>query len=198
MDTLLSVGIGIGLSAACGFRIFVPPLVMSIAAISGYLPLAPNFEWIGTYPALIAFAVATCIEIAAYYIPWIDNLLDTVSTPTAIAVGTSLTAALLPHSQPLVQWTLAAIAGGGSAGIIQAFTSMTRISSTALTGGIGNGVVSTIESLSSITLSVMAVLVPFLAVALVSALLIFVLRKGLQILAIKRQSQLKTLDPSSR
>lgn len=76
---------------------------MSIAAISGYLPLAPNFEWIGTYPGLIAFAVATCIEIAAYYIPWVDNLLDTVSTPTAIAVGTSITAALLPHSDPLVQ-----------------------------------------------------------------------------------------------
>lgn len=190
MDTLLSIGIGIGLSAACGFRIFVPPLVMSIAALSGVLQLAPGFEWIGTYPALVAFAVATGIEIAAYYIPWVDNLLDTVSTPTAIAVGTWITAALVPNSDPLLQWTLAVIAGGGSAGIIQTFMGMTRLSSTALTGGIGNSVVSTIESLGSVILSVLAVLVPFLAVGLVAASLILILSKGLQILAIRRKSDI--------
>jgi hypothetical protein len=190
MDTLLSIGIGIGLSAACGFRIFVPPLVMSIAALSGFLQLAPGFEWIGTYPALVAFAVATGIEIAAYYIPWVDNLLDTVSTPTAIAVGTWITAALVPNSDPLLQWTLAVIAGGGSAGIIQTFMGMTRLSSTALTGGIGNSVVSTIESLGSVILSVLAVLVPFLAVGLVAASLILILSKGLQILARRRKSDI--------
>ncbi len=190
MDTLLSIGIGIGLSAACGFRIFVPPLVMSIAALSGFLQLAPGFEWIGTYPALVAFAVATGIEIAAYYIPWVDNLLDTVSTPTAIAVGTWITAALVPNSNPLLQWTLAVIAGGGSAGIIQTFMGMTRLSSTALTGGIGNSVVSTIESLGSVILSVLAVLVPFLAVGLVAASLILILSKGLQILARRRKSDI--------
>ncbi len=190
MDTLLCIGIGIGLSAACGFRIFVPPLVMSIAALSGFLQLAPGFEWIGTYPALVAFAVATGIEIAAYYIPWVDNLLDTVSTPTAIAVGTWITAALVPNSDPLLQWTLAVIAGGGSAGIIQTFMGMTRLSSTALTGGIGNSVVSTIESLGSVILSVLAVLVPFLAVGLVAASLILILSKGLQILAMRRKSDI--------
>lgn len=190
MDTLLSIGIGIGLSAACGFRIFVPPLVMSIAALSGVLQLAPGFEWIGTYSALVAFAVATSIEIAAYYIPWVDNLLDTVSTPTAIAVGTWITAALVPNSDPLLQWTLAVIAGGGSAGIIQTFMGMTRLSSTALTGGIGNSVVSTIESLGSVILSVLAVLVPFLAVGLVAASLILILSKGLQILAMRRKSDI--------
>ncbi len=186
MDTLLSIGIGIGLSAACGFRIFVPPLVMSIAALSGHLPLAPEFEWVGTYPALVAFTVATCIEIAAYYIPWVDNFLDTVSTPTAIAVGTFITAAFVPNTDPLLQWTTAAIAGGGSAGIIQAFMGMTRLSSTALTGGIGNSIISTIESTSSLTLSVMAIFVPFLAVGLVTALLILSFRKGTQIFAMRR------------
>lgn len=187
MDTLLSIGIGIALSAACGFRIFVPPLVMSIAAIAGHLPLSPDFQWMGTYPALFTFAAATCVEIAAYYIPWIDNLLDTVSTPVAVAVGTSIVAALVPNNDPLLQWTLAAIAGGGSAGIIQSLTSMTRLSSTALTGGIGNAVVSTVESLGAFTLSTMAVFVPILAIILVVALLIFSLRKGLQI-ATTRQS----------
>ena len=186
METLLSIGIGLGLSAACGFRIFVPPLVMSIFALFGHLPLAPSFEWMGTYPALIAFAVATCVEIAAYYIPWVDNLLDTVSTPTAIAVGTLVTAALVPDTDPLLKWTTAVIAGGGSAGIIQALTGMTRLSSTALTGGIGNGLISTIESGSSIILSVLAIWVPVLAVGLVATLLILIFRKGYLTLAVKK------------
>lgn len=185
MDILLTIAIGIGLSAACGFRIFVPPLVMSIAALFGHLPLSQNFEWVGTYPALEAFAVATCVEIAAYYIPWVDNLLDTVSTPTAIAVGTSIVAALIPNTDPLLQWTIAVIAGGGSAGLVQAFTAMTRLSSTALTVGIGNAVVSTVEAASSIILSILAIFVPIVAVGLVAALLILIVRKGWQSLAIK-------------
>ena len=56
MDTILSVCLGIGLSAACGFRVFVPLLVMSIANLSGHLTLAHGFDWIGTYPALITFS----------------------------------------------------------------------------------------------------------------------------------------------
>lgn len=191
MDTLLSIGIGIALSAACGFRIFVPPLIMSIAATSGHLSLGPEFQWMGTYSALFAFAVATTVEVAAYFIPWIDNLLDAVSTPVAIAVGTFITGALLPNNDPLLQWTIAAIAGGGSAGIIQTLTGMTRLSSTALTGGFGNGIVSTIEFLGALILSVMAILVPFLAVGLVAALLIFSLNKGRHILATRSRGGLR-------
>ncbi|ARV63014.1 hypothetical protein BZZ01_13715 [Nostocales cyanobacterium HT-58-2] len=181
MDTLLSVGIGIALSAASGFRIFVPPLVMSIAALYGHLQLAPEFRWIGTYPALIAFAVATCIEIAAYYIPWVDHALDLVSTPTAIAVGTFITKALVHNtSDPLLEWTVAVIAGGGAAGLFQTLTGMLRVSSTALTGGIGNPVVSTIEAICSFILSVLGIFVPILAVGLVVTAVIFLIQKLLQ------------------
>lgn len=188
MDTFESICIGIALSAACGFRIFVPPLVMSIAAVAGHLPLSSDFNWIGTYPALIAFAVATCIEIAAYYIPWIDNFLDTIATPTAIAVGTVVTAALIPGNDPLLQWTTAVIAGGGSAGIIQALTGITRLSSTALTVGLGNAVINTIESVGAFVISFLALLMPLLTVGLVATLLIVGLSKGIEILARRRQT----------
>lgn len=180
MDTLISIAIGIGLSAACGFRIFVPPLVMSMAALIGHLPLSQDFQWVGTYPALIAFSVATFIEIAAYYIPWVDNLLDTVSTPLAIAVGTSLTAALFPHNDPLIQWTVAVIAGGGSAGIVQALTSMVRLSSTAFTAGIGNALVSTLESATSIILSLLSLWVPLLTLGLIATGIVLLLSKKLR------------------
>src|SRR5216683_7976823 len=111
MATLLSICVGIGLSAACGFRLFVPLLVMSIASLSGHLTLSHGFEWIGSYPALMAFAVATFVEVAGYYVPWVDNLLDTIATPAAIVAGTLMTASLVTDLSPFLKWTLAIIAG---------------------------------------------------------------------------------------
>lgn len=189
MQILLEIGIGIGLSAACGFRVFVPPLIMSLAAVYGHLPLTPEFQWIGTQEALVAFAVATCIEIAAYYIPWLDNLLDLVSTPIAIAVGTFITAALVHDTDPLLQWTIAAIAGGGSAGIVQSLMSTIRLSSTAITVGMGNPIISTLEAVGSMLLSVLAIWLPAVAVGLVAAGLIWVVRKGyLNFATLRKQS----------
>src|SRR5919106_151727 len=100
MDLLLSLGIGLGLSAACGFRVFVPLLVMSIAANSGHLSLAPGFQWIASNEALVAFLIATCLEVGAYYIPWVDNLLDTIATPAAIVAGTIITASMVTNVSP--------------------------------------------------------------------------------------------------
>ncbi|CAA9287932.1 FIG00350007: hypothetical protein [uncultured Coleofasciculus sp.] len=189
METLLSICIGIGLSAACGFRIFVPPLVMSMASIFGHLTLSPNFAWMGSYTAMVAFAVATCIEIAAYYIPWVDNLLDAVATPMAMAAGTIVTASVIPDADPMLQWTVALIAGGGSAGTIQAFTGIGRLASTVMTGGLGNALLSTIESGSSIILSGLAIALPVVAVCLVAVLLVFTLSKLGRNLALKRERQ---------
>src|SRR6267142_2150432 len=138
MQTLMSICLGIGLSAACGFRVFVPLLLMSIASLSGHLPLAHGFEWIGSYPALVAFSVATCLEIAGYYIPCVDNLLDTIATPAAILAGTLVTASMVADVTPLLKWTLAIIAGGGAAGIVQGTTMVARGASSAGTGGLAN------------------------------------------------------------
>src|SRR6266536_5351945 len=113
MDTLLAICLGIGLSAACGFRVFVPMLVMSIASLSGHLTLAPSFSWLGTYPALITFSIATALEIGGYFIPWVDHLLDTMATPAAIVAGSVVTAAIVTNMSPMMKWTLAIIAGGG-------------------------------------------------------------------------------------
>src|SRR5512146_2904800 len=104
METLLSIGIGLGLSAACGFRVFVPLLVASIAARAGYLSLAPGFEWVGTQPALYAFATATLLEILAYYIPWLDNALDAIATPAAVIAGMLVGAAVFTDLPPFLKW----------------------------------------------------------------------------------------------
>ena len=172
METLTSVLLGIGLSAATGFRIFIPFLVASVAAISGYLPLSPSFEWIGTYPALILFGAATILEIAAYYIPWFDNLLDSIATPAAFVAGAILMVTVVSGLPPLAKWALAIVAGSGAAGIVQTGTTITRAASTTTTGGLANPVVSTVEAGSSFGLSLLAVFLPVIA-GLITIVLLF-------------------------
>lgn len=180
METVLGICVGIGLSAACGFRVFVPLLVMSIASLSGHLALAPGFAWIGSYPALVAFSVATCLEVAGYYIPWVDHLLDTIATPAAIIAGTIVTASMAVHLSPFLRWTLAVIAGGGVAGLVQGTTVATRGISGITTAGLGNPLVATLELGGAIVTSILAIVAPVLAVALLASLLLFSGRKMIQ------------------
>jgi len=177
MDTLSSICLGIGLSAACGFRVFVPLLIMSIASHTGHMTLSSGFDWIGTYPALAAFGVATVLEVAGYYIPWIDNLLDTIATPSAVVAGTIVMASAVSEMSPLMQWSLAIVAGGGTSAMVQGVTSLTRGASSLTTGGLGNPVVSTMEMGGATLLSVLAVALPVFAGMVVIGVLVFAARK---------------------
>ena len=145
METLLGLAVGIGLSAACGFRVFVPLLVMNLASLSGHLHLGSDFAWIGSYYAMVAFGTATIVEVLGYYIPWLDHVLDIVATPAAIIAGTVVTASTITDMSPFLKWTLALIAGGGIAGLVQGTTVVLRAKSSVLTAGIGNPLVSTLE-----------------------------------------------------
>lgn len=171
MEIIVALCLGITLSAACGFRVFVPPLALSLAAMYGF-PLSSGFEWLGTTEAAIALGVATILEISAYYIPIVDNLLDTVQVPIAVGIGTVMTAATLGHTDPVLQWTLAAIAGGGTAGIMGTLASLTRLASTGITGGLGNFLVATIEALGSISLSILGLTFPLWTAAIILGFLI--------------------------
>ena len=180
MDILLSICLGLGLSAACGFRVFVPLLVMSVAARAGHLELSSGFVWVSATPALMTLAVATAMEVAAYYIPWLDNLLDSVATPAAVIAGVVVTASVVTGMDPLLRWALAIIAGGGLAGTVQTLTVGTRLGSTVTTAGIGNAAVSTVELGSSVLVSLLALVVPLAAVVVVGAFLIFSARRLLR------------------
>lgn len=177
---MLSICIGVGLSAACGFRIFMPLFIMSLASLSGHLGLSPGFEWIGTPTALAAFGAATFIEISAYYVPWVDNLLDTIALPAATIAGTIAMASSVSDMSPFLQWTLAVIAGGGIAGTVQAITGLTRAASTLTTGGLGNPVLSTIEAVGAVAVSVLAITLPVITVIAVFGIIYFALKKVLR------------------
>jgi hypothetical protein len=163
METALAILVGIGLAAACGFRLFVPPLVISIAALSGHLALAKGFAWMGTWPALLAFATATVLEVAAYHVPWLDHLMDTLASPAAVVAGAVVAASAMGDLDPFLRWTLALIAGGGAAGFVQVATVKGRILSALTTFGIANPLVATVETAASIAVSVLSVLAPLLA-----------------------------------
>lgn len=170
METILALLVGLGLSAACGFRVFVPMLVVSAAGWAGWLPLAPGFEWLGTLPALIAFSVATAAEVAGYYVPWVDHALDTVAGPAAMVAGTVLMASVIADVNPFLKWTLAIIAGGGTAATVQGMTTLARAGSSAVSLGFLNPVISTVELVGSTGLAILAIAVPVLALFVVIAL----------------------------
>ena len=175
-DLAISIALGIGLAAAVGFRVFLPLLVMSAAAWSGHLPLGEDFAWLATTPALAMLTAAALVEIAAYYIPGVDNLLDTIATPAAFVAGVIASAAVMTDLPPLVKWTTAVIAGGGVAGLMQGMTASVRAGSTLMTGGLGNFMVATLEWLGALAVSLLALIVPLAALAVVAVLALLALR----------------------
>ncbi|WP_296284587.1 DUF4126 domain-containing protein [uncultured Acinetobacter sp.] len=177
MEIILSLCIGIGLSAACGFRVFVPLFVMSVASLMGWFEPMQGFEWLAMPSVCIGLAVATICEIGAYYIPWVDNALDTIATPAAMIAGTLTTMAVSSgEMSQFAGWAAAIIVGGGTATAVQMSTVAARGVSTATTGGLGNFVIATGEWISAILLSVMAMVVPVFVAIAVFILIVLVIR----------------------
>jgi hypothetical protein len=189
IDSLLGLAVGLALSTAAGLRVFVPLLLTSLAARAGWLTLTPGMAWIGADTALIAFATATVLEVGAYYVPWLDNLMDSLATPAAITAGVVTTAAATPDLPPLVRWTLALVAGGGAAGLVHAGTALLRLKSSAFTAGAGNSVVATGELVGSVVLSLLALLAPLLAGAAALILLVILARRLVRLLGERRRAR---------
>ncbi len=182
-ELITAVAIGIGLAASAGFRVFVPMLVAAIAARTGVLPLNESFMWLSSWTSIAILGTATVVEILAYYVPVVDNLLDTVATPLAVVAGTLLLTSVLPIDSELMRWITGAAVGGGSAAVVQSGSALTRLTSTKLTAGIGNPVVATVENVAATGTSVLSLIIPFfvLAIFLLLVILIFTsLRKRLR------------------
>lgn len=173
---LVSIAVGLGLAAACGFRVFLPLFLISLMSHLGFLQLAGTFEWMASLPALIAFGTATLLEVVAYYVPFVDNLLDTVATPAAILAGALAMMTQVGDHNPLFAYSLAAVAGAGAAGAVQGLTTITRQLSSLATAGFGNPILATAEAGLSVLMSLAAIFVPFLALIAVVAALYFAAR----------------------
>ena len=178
---IISACIGIGLAAASGFRVFLPFFFVSLASYLGWIPVSDNFEWLSGLPALITTGVATVIEILAYYIPFVDNILDTIAVPLATIAGSVLFASQFIELGTFSQWSLALIAGGGTAATIASGFAGTRAASSATTAGIGNNVVATTETAGAGVMSALSLFLPVIAFLLAIFLLIAVIIFGRKI-----------------
>ncbi len=167
IETILSLILGIALASSVGFRIFVPFFILSLAAHYHIIDLNDSWLWIGSATAMITFGIATIVEILAYLIPWVDNILDSIAVPIAAVAGTAIMLSTVANFDPLITWTLAIIAGGGTATAIKSSTSGTRLASSVATAGFANPVISLFESVFSIILAVLAIFLPILAIVLV-------------------------------
>lgn len=168
-EVAIAIAAGLGIAAACGFRVFVPLLVLAVASKAGLVGLGSNFTFLSSWPAIIALAFACTFEVGAYHIPWLDHALDAVATPAAVVAGgvamLTQVGAISTPMDPWMQWLFGALAGGAAAGIVQGSTVLIRAASTLTTGGFGNPVVASAETALALLLSVLAIVVPLLGIA---------------------------------
>ncbi len=175
-EWIIGILAGTGLAAASGFRVFLPMFVLSLAARMHWIELNDHLSWLGSGTASVILGVAMVVEILAYLIPWVDHMLDVIAIPLAGIAGTLAVAALLKDTDPALTWTLALIAGGGTATAVQAGTTATRATSTATTGGLANPLVSSTESFMSLVVSLLAVVAPVIGFLLVLLLFYLIYR----------------------
>nr|WP_321235244.1 DUF4126 domain-containing protein [uncultured Psychroserpens sp.] len=176
IETIISIFLGIGLSASVGFRVFVPLFALSLAAYFNLWELNDSWQWIGSLTAVITLGVATVVEIFGYYIPYVDNLLDSIAIPLATIAGTAVMVSTVADMSPAITWALAIIAGGGTAAAIAGSSGATRLVSTTTAGGIANPLVSTIETGTSIVMSIVSLFIPILAFIFVLIILYLVFK----------------------
>ena len=173
LSLISAVSVGIGLSAACGFRLFLPPAMMSLAANLDWMELDGQFAMLDSWGAFAVLSAAVAFEIGGYFIPWIDNLLDIVATPAAALAGVFVSASMLGDFDPMLQWAVALIAGGGAAGTVQIGTVATRAASTGATGGLANPLISIVEAVAAVVLTILALLSPIIVLVALVALFYF-------------------------
>jgi uncharacterized membrane protein len=189
MDTIVSLCVGLGLAAACGFRVFLPLALMSIAAKAGMIQPSESFAWVATWPAVVAFGTACLAEIGGYYIPWVDHALDTIATPAAVVAGTLAALSQFGNLDPFLAWSSAIVGGGGLAAAVQTGTVVTRAGSTATTGGLGNPIVATVENGASAAVATASIVSPIAIGLLLLLVALLVIRRVVRRRRIRRDSE---------
>lgn len=196
METISAVALGIGLSASAGFRVFIPLLVAGLASHFGVLPLGESFAWMGSIPALITFGVASVTEVLAYYIPFVDNLLDSIAMPLSVGAGTLLMTSVFPAENEWMKWVMGFVVGGGAAATIQSGSALTRLMSSQFTAGVGNPVVSTTEGVAATGFSIMSLIAPIIVAILLVIFIVVILRLVYRKLLKRKKKEAEVITPN--
>ena len=169
----------LGLSSASGLRAYFPLLAVAIGShISTgngqpLIPLSQPFQALGTWWFVALLVVLVIGEFTVDKIPGLDHVSDAFHTIVRPLSGAIIMAGT---DNPLSERSIwaAAVVGAVLALTVHTAKAASRPAVTASTAGLGNPVVSLVEDVIVVVVSVLAVLAPFVAAALIVALAIAV------------------------
>ena len=161
MEILSNLLSAFGLSSAAGLNAYIPLLSVGLVArFTDWIKLKPPYDLVTNEWVLGALFVLLVIELVADKIPAFDHLNDIVQTairPTAGAILFISTTNVVGEVNPAV----AIVAGLAVAGTVHLVKAAARPIINIATGGLGAPIVSTLEDIVAVALSVMAILLPF-------------------------------------
>jgi uncharacterized protein DUF4126 len=158
-----TLALAVALAAATGLRAWLPLLVAGALSKAGLAELGPSFAWLGSWPALGLLGGATALEIAGDKIPVVDHVLDAVGTIIRPLTATLAAAAALVHvHDPMLALVLGLVVGAPVALAPHAAKANLRGLSTGTTGGLANPLLSVLEDILSLGITLLAFLVPVL------------------------------------
>ena len=171
---------GFGLATAAGLNAYIPMLLMGLLGrFTGLVNLPPGWSWLENGWVLTIVAVLLAVEIVADKIPALDSVNDTVQTlvrPTAggIVFGSGTAAQTAAVTDPAEfassgQWVPVVI-GVITALVVHLTKTAVRPAANVATAGVAAPVLSTVEDLTSVSLTFIAILIPALVLIVVIAL----------------------------
>jgi hypothetical protein len=176
--------LGLGLASATGLRTFLPMLMLAVAAkfeLFG-IRLIDQMDWLASWPAISALAIATVAEFAGDKVPAVDHALNAVGYVTRPVAGAIAAGSVFWAVDPTAAAIAGVIVGAPAALAFNAAQTGARVTSTATTGGLGNPVVSFIEDALAFATVILAFLAPIVVpvVLIVLAILVFRLARRIR------------------
>lgn len=186
-DLTLALLLGIGLSASTGLNTFLPLLLLSSAAKFGIAGITLNakFGWLASDTAILILLVATFIEVVADKIPAVDHFLDGIATFIRPAAGLVAMASVLTGLDPTTAAIVGLIIGSPISLGLHTLKAGTRAASTVTTFGCANPVLSIVEDVASLGVSLIAIFAPVLVPLILLVVFVFLWRLAKRITASK-------------
>jgi hypothetical protein len=171
---MLELLTGTGLAAAAGLNAYIPLLLVGLGSrFFDWIDLPQAWSWLGNEWVLVILGVLFVIEVVADKIPVVDSVNDWIQTivrPAAggILFGTGTTSETASVTDPAAffasnQWVPILI-GIVLSLAVHAGKTLTRVPANTVTAGMAAPVLSTIEDVSSVVLSILALLFPALVI----------------------------------
>lgn len=181
---------GFGLATAAGLNAYIPMLLLGLMGrFTSLVNLPTGWSWLENGWVLTIVAVLLAVEIVADKVPALDSINDTVQTfvrPTSggIVFGSGTAAQTAAISDPAEfartgQW-VPVIIGVVTALVVHLTKTAVRPAANVATAGVAAPVLSTLEDITSVSLTFIAILIPALVAIIVIALIwaaVWLLRK---------------------